>query len=268
MTDRERFDVILEELGALLSRVGCLCDVVLIGGQALAVEQVAAGEDPLLQVETDTGQRLVRGYSFDPDLLVDSVDPEESARWDELPEILRGFGYQRGRREFQWEKQIGEVYVRLDLFRPQGTPTPATPMTELPRGEQVLARASELRFRVGAREVRLKTPNPVDFVLMKVDAIRIRRPKNPKDAFDLYAYARKKTPVVVAEAIAAARERDEALQLLQQLFADENAPGVLDVLSFAGSLEGIDRALVARDVVRTFAEVRRIALAAAAASSR
>jgi len=93
MTDRERFDVILEELGALLSRVGCLCDVVLIGGQALAVEQVAVGEDPLLQVETDTGQRLVRGYSFDPDLLVDSVDPEESARWDELPEILRGFGY-------------------------------------------------------------------------------------------------------------------------------------------------------------------------------
>jgi len=56
----------------------------------------------------------------------------------------------------------------------------------------------------------------VDFVLMKVDAIRIRRPKNPKDAFDPYAYASKKTPVVVAEAIAAARERDEALQLLQQ----------------------------------------------------
>jgi len=115
----------------------------------------------------------------------------------------------------------------------------------------VLARASELRFRVGAREVRLKTPNPVDFVLMKVDAIRIRRPKNPKDGFDRYAYVRKKTPVVVAEAIAAARERDEALQLLQQLFADENAPGVLDVLSFAGSLEGNRPATITRNMMRT-----------------
>ncbi len=30
MTDRERFDVILEYLGALLSRVGWLCDVVMM----------------------------------------------------------------------------------------------------------------------------------------------------------------------------------------------------------------------------------------------
>ncbi len=47
MTERERFDVVLEELGLLLSRLGWLCDVVLIGGQALAVEQVAAGQDCL-----------------------------------------------------------------------------------------------------------------------------------------------------------------------------------------------------------------------------
>ena len=267
MTDRERFEVILEEVGALLDRIGWLCEVVLIGAQALAAEQVAAGEDPLLQVETDTGQRLVRGYSFEPDLLIDPVDPELSARWDELPEILRSCGYQRGGRDFQWEKQIGDVYVRLDLFRPEGTPEQATPTTELPRGEQVLARASELRFRVGTRSVRLKTPNPADFVLMKLDAMRIRRPKNSKDAFDLYAYVRKKTPAVVAAALASAREREEALQSLHKVFADENAVGVLDVLDFAGSLEGIDRALVARDVVRTFAEVRRIGLATAGPQS-
>jgi len=241
---------------------------VLIGAQALAAEQVAAGEDPLLQVETDTGQRVVRGYSFEPDLLIDPVDPEESPRWDELPEILRSCGYQRGGRDFQWEKQSGDVYVRLDLFRPAGTPTQATAMTELPRGERVLARASELHFRVRARDVKLKTPSPVDFVLMKLDATRIRRPKNPKDAFDLYAYVRKKTPAVVAEAIAAARERNEVLQRLDELFADENAAGVLDVLGFAGSLEGIDRELVARDVVRTFAELRRLVLAAAGGPPR
>lgn len=268
MTDRERFEVILEEVGSLLDRIGWLCDVVLIGAQALAAEQVAAGEDPLLQVETDTGQRLVRGYSMEPDLLIDPVDPEESPRWDELSEMLRSCGYRRGGRNFQWEKQVGDVYVRLDLFRPEGSPTPATPMTELPRGERVLARASELRFRVRTREVKLKTPSPVDFVLMKLDAMRIRRPNKPKDAFDLYAYVRKKTPAVVGGAIAAARECDEALQRLQEVFADENASGVLDVLSFAGSLEGMDRELVARDVVRTFADVRRLALAAAAGSPR
>ena len=89
MTDRERFEVILEELGALLSPLGWSCDVVLIGAQALAAEQVAAGEDSLLQVETDTGQRLVRGYSLDPDLLLDPADPGESPRWDEIPEVLR-----------------------------------------------------------------------------------------------------------------------------------------------------------------------------------
>lgn len=201
---------------------------------------------------------------MEPDLLIGAVDPEQSARWDELPEILRSCGYQRGGRDFQWEKQVGDVYVRLDLFRPEGTPTQATPMTELPRGEgRVLARASELRFRVRAREIKLKTPSPVDFVLMKLDAMRIRRPNKPKDAFDLYAYVRKKTPAAVGGAIAAAREREEVLERLHQAFAKENAAGVLDVLSFAASLEGIERELVARDAVRTFAELRRHAFAAA-----
>ena len=258
MTDRERFEIILEELGALLSPLGWSCDVVLIGAQALAAEQVAAGEDSVLQVETDTGQRLVRGYSLDPDLLLDPADPGESPRWDEIPEVLRSCGFHRGGRDFQWEKQVGDVYVRLDLFRPQGSPEPATQMTELPRGDQVLARAIDLRFRIGTRDVKLKTPSPVDFVLMKLDAMRIRRPVSPKDAFDLYAYVRKKTPAVVAEAIASAPERGEALARLQEVFADEHGAGVRDVLAFAGSLEGIERELVAKDVVRTFATVRRL----------
>lgn len=80
------------------------------------------------------------------------------------------------------------------------------------------------------------------------------------DAFDLYAYARKRTPRALGSALRAAPERDEALRLLQELFADANAPGVRDVLAFAPALEADDRLLVARDVVRTFAEVRRVAL--------
>jgi hypothetical protein len=69
---------------------------------------------------------------------------------------------------------------------------------------------------------------------------------------------RKKTPAAVGGAIAAVPERDEALQRLHEVFADVKSAGVLDVLTFAGSLEGIDRELVARDVVRTFADVRRL----------
>lgn len=256
MTEAERFAVVLDELGALLSRLAWLCDVVLIGGQALAVEQVAASEDPVLAVETNTGQRVVRGYSFDPDLLIELVDPDESARWDELPHLLREAGYRHSGRSFQWEKQVGEVYIRLDLFTPLGGPRPPTEMTPLPRGDAVLRRATELRLRLGPRDVRIKTPSIVDFILMKLDATTIRRPRSPKDAFDLYAYVRKKTPAVVGRALALAPERDEALARLHELFGADDAPGVTDVLAFAPTLEGIDRDLVARDVVRTFAEVR------------
>ncbi|SRR6266568_6345081 len=260
MTEAERFEVVLDELGSLLSSLGWLCDVVLIGGQALAVEQVAAGEDPALQVETDTGQRIVRGYSFDPDLLIEPVDPEQSARWDELPQVLRDAGYGRGGRTFQWEKQIGDVYVRLDLFTPKGAPQPPTDMTPLPRGEEVLARATEVRLRVGARDVKIKTPSVLDFVLLKLDATTIRRPRNPKDAFDLYAYVRKKTPIVVGQALARAREQDEALARLHELFGRDDSIGVLDVLRFAPTLEGSDKLLVIKDVLRSFAELRRAAL--------
>lgn len=259
MTETERFAVVLDELGSLLNRLDGLCEVVLIGGQALAVEQVAADQDPVLQVETDTGQRVVRGYTFDPDLLVEPVDPEESARGDELPYLLREAGYRRGGRAFQWEKQVGEVYVRLDLFTPEGGPLPPTEMTPLPRGEAVLRRATEHRLHLGARDVRIRTPSIVDFVLMKLDATRIRRPPSAKDAFDLYAYVRKKTPSAVGRELAGAPERDEALARLHELFGSDDAPGVTDVLVFAPTLGGADRALVARDVVRTFAEVRSAA---------
>ena len=261
MTDREYFEVILHELGLLLDQIGLLCDVVLIGGQVLAVEQVAAGEDPLLQVETDTGQRIDRGYSLDSDLLIDHPDPDESARWDELPHVLREAGYQRGPRGYQWERQVGDVYVRIDLFSPQHGPATATEMTPLPRGDSVLARAQEVHLQVGARVVKIKTPSLVDFLLMKLDATRIRRPPNPKDAFDLYAYVRRKGAKIVGEALLAARkrERDEALPRLFELFGSEGSQGVIDVLAFAPTLIGDDRLLVVRDVVRVFREVRRVA---------
>lgn len=257
MREEERFEVVLGELGALLSRIGWLCEVVLIGGQVLAIEQLASGEDALVRVETDTGQTIIRGYSFDPDLLLEPIDPEQSNRWDELPHLLREAGFRRTGRPFQWEKQVGEVYVRLDLFTPAGAVEAATPMTELPRGDAVLERAQLIRFLIGGRELAIRTPSPLDFVLMKLDATRIRRPPNAKDSFDLYAYVRKKGATAIGRALASALEREEALARLGELFGTDSSPGVLDVLSYATSLEDMERQLVARDVVRTFAEVRR-----------
>jgi hypothetical protein len=53
MTEAERFAVVLDELGSLLNRLDGLCDVVLIGGQVLAVEQVAAeGRLPAVRVSS------------------------------------------------------------------------------------------------------------------------------------------------------------------------------------------------------------------------
>ena len=113
-------------------------------------------------------------------------------------------------------------------------------MTPLPRGEAVLRRASENRLRLGTRDVRIRTPSIVDFVLMKLDATTIRRPRSPKDAFDLYAYVRRKAPLVVGRALGGAPERDEALHRLRELFGSDDAAGVADVLAFAPTLDGND----------------------------
>lgn len=154
------------------------------------------------------------------------------------------------------------IYVRLDLFTPEDGPEPPTAMTRLPRGEAVLARATDVVIHARGRDIKLRTPSVVDFVLMKLDATRIRRPRDEKDAFDLYAYVRKKKPAVVGEAVARARECDEALARIRELFGDESGQGVQDVLSFAPTLESPDRQLVVRDVLRAFSEVERTALAA------
>ncbi|SRR6266567_3358975 len=253
MTERERFEIVVEEVGALIERVADLAEVVLIGGQVIAVERLAAGHDPVLQVETDTGQVLTRGYSLEADLLVDPPYPEQSARWDELPHLLRECGFRRGPRDYQWDKEVRGELVRLELFVPEDAPEPATAMTRLPGGDEVLTRATPVMVGAGARRS-IKVPDPVSYLRLKLDA-RLRLRDKPKDSFDLFAYARWKGPGVIRAALRSSQRRGELAAELRELFGAITAPGVLDVLGYATSLEGLERELVAADVVRCFEEV-------------
>jgi hypothetical protein len=92
MNEQELFEAVLVELDAVVRRLDCPRGAVLIGGQVLAVEQLAAGRPAVFVVETDTGQRIDRGFSMEPDLLVDPPAVEDSPRWDEIPHLLRELG--------------------------------------------------------------------------------------------------------------------------------------------------------------------------------
>jgi hypothetical protein len=72
VTDLERFETVLRELGELWLKLGDLAEhVMVIGGQVIALESRTRGGDGVIEVETSVGTRVVRGYSFDLDLLYD-----------------------------------------------------------------------------------------------------------------------------------------------------------------------------------------------------
>lgn len=254
MTERERFEIVIREVGALIERVGDLAEVVLIGGQVIALERLAAGHDPVLQVETDTGQVLTRGYSLEADLLLDPPDPEQSTRWDELPHLLRERGFRRGPKDYQWDKEVSGALVRLELFIPEQAPEPATAMTRLPRGEDVLRRAMPLPATAGSKAGSIRLPDPVSYIQLKLDA-RLRLRAKPKDSFDLYAYSRWRGTARIREALRASARRPEIEPELRVLFGSTGSRGVLDILEYATSLDELERELVATDVVRCFDEV-------------
>ncbi|NOK21730.1 hypothetical protein [Corallococcus carmarthensis] len=88
MTDEERFDEILGELGELMLDLGDLSSrIMLIGGQVLALESRQRGGTGVIAIETDTGIVVERGFSFEPDLLFDLDGADFMA--ERLPEVLR-----------------------------------------------------------------------------------------------------------------------------------------------------------------------------------
>jgi hypothetical protein len=245
VTDLERFETVLRELGEVWLRLGDLAEhVMVIGGQVIALESRTRGGDGVIEVETSVGPKVVRGYSFDLDLLYDG-----EAGWmgERLPEVLRSCGFERST-SFRWTKLIGTQRVDIDLLvapSPEPMDLP-TPMTTAPGGDIAVLRPRRVQL---TSALQVSIPSPLGFLALKIEAKKLR-PKATKDSFDLFAYVNLMTPQVISEALAAGGADGERLrQEIRNLFGAENAPGVLDVLAYAGTLEPTDQQLVARAVV-------------------
>jgi hypothetical protein len=256
--DAARFEAVLDELRRVLIELqGIGVGAVLIGGQVLALESRAAGGSGTIQVRTTTGVQIDRGYSMEPDLLLDVDDV--APRADAIPDVLRrcGFGRLRG---YRWRKTTGRGEVLLDLFVAPDTDATHVPgdYTRLPGGELALARPQVLRLRVPSGMLEVLVPDPVGFLATKVEAKRHLRPSQTKDSFDLYAYVAMRGVATVAEALRRDdREGPRIEAQLRALFGGTEAEGVRDVLAYAGSLGEEERTLLARAVVDLFDDLER-----------
>jgi hypothetical protein len=253
--EQQQFEVVLKELGELMLDLGDLSQrIVLIGGQALALQAQAQRGTGLIAVETETGEVVERGYTFEPDLLIDLEGAEFTA--ERLPDILRQRGYQRYR-DFRWSKPLGTTTVFLDLFAPPELEPDALPtaMTRLPDARLVLKRAQHIELIVGETRLRIAIPDAVGFLTMKVRAKLEQRPNERKDSFDIFTYVRLVGPQKVSESLQkAGPEGQELRNKLLALFWNESSPGVLDVVAYASTFEPEQKELLVRSVVDLFAE--------------
>lgn len=262
MTEEERFEEILRELGELLLELESQCaTTVLIGGQVLALESRRRGGTGVIAIETNTGTVVERGFSFEPDILIDMDGTEFMA--GRLPELLRSRGYERlkgerGQRDFRWSKTLQGGVMHLDLFAPAGVEKEhlPTPMTLLPDSQLALRRSHRVPLPVGGVQPGILLPDPVAFLTMKERAKREQRPTEIKDSFDIFAYVRLVGSTEVKASLDQAGEEGRLLRhRLMSLFWNATAPGVQDVMAYATSLEQEDRDLLAQAAVDLFSEL-------------
>lgn len=258
MNDADRFETILAELKRVLLDISTTgVDTILVGGQVLALEARAAGASGVIEVTTGTGVTIQRGFSFEPDLLLD-VD-SAGDRAELVIDVLKRNAFHRAR-SFRWSKQLpGGIELAVDLFVPADADAVNNPahLTALPRGDLALARPRTLSVMLSTGELRIKVPDPAGFIGMKLEAKQRLRPNETKDSFDIYAYVVLKGPHVVANALSTSHEGPSLMASLKTLFGTPDAAGVLDVVDTAGLLDEAEASLLARAVVDTFDEVLR-----------
>lgn len=251
--DAIRFEAVLEELRRLVNefaRIGV--EVVLVGGQALAAEQWESGGSGVIMVRTETGLLIERGYSLEPDLLIDVSRLAE--RVDAIGDVMRNCGFERARTA-RWSKSAGTVAV--DIFIPEDAEAWDDPgATRLPKGAVALLKPRLVQLRLQGGTLEILVPDPVGFLAMKLEAKQRLRPAMTKDSFDMYAYVSMKGIDTIAKAILADSHDGPALTTgLASLFGDEAAPGVRDVLAYADGYDSAEQALIARAVVDLFQQL-------------
>jgi hypothetical protein len=256
MTDEERFEEVLRELGELLLDLGDLSSrAVLIGGQVLALESRRRGGTGVIAIKTETGTEVDRGFSYEPDLLFDLDGTEFMA--ERLPDVLKQRGYGRTR-EFRWSKKLGSGGdMHVDLFAPADVERSQLPtaMTPLPDARLALRRTQPVALSIGDTPLRILLPDAVGFLAMKVRAKLEQRPDAHKDSFDIFAYVKLVGPKGVLAALEQAGQDGRVLQeKLLRLFWNTSAPGVQDVMAYATSLEPLDKDLLAQAAVDLFSE--------------
>jgi hypothetical protein len=237
------------DLGDLASRV------VLIGGQVLALESRRREGTGILNVVTDTGVEVTRGFTYEPDLLFELEGDEFMA--ERLLEVLGIRGYRRVR-DFRWAKRLaGGVDMSLDLFAPPGVERQSLPsgMTPLPDEPLVVRGKYEIKLNVGEMPLRIAVPDAAGFLAMKIRAKREQRPRETKDCFDIFAYVKLVGTEAVLASLARAGHEGRIIQArLVDLFRVESAAGVQDVLAYAGSLTPEEQGLLAQAAVDLFSD--------------
>lgn len=99
-------------------------------------------------------------------------------------------------------------------------------------------------------------PDAAGFLAMKERAKREQRPEKTKDCFDMFVYVKLVgTEAVRASLQAAGAEGTVLHDRLLALFWNQDSKGVQDVLTYATSHDGDERALLAQAVVDLFAEL-------------
>ncbi len=157
-----QFELVLDELrGVLIDFTTIGVSAMLVGGQVLAVESKAAGGDGVIEVRTPTDVAVQRGFSLEPDLLID-VD-EAAPRVDAIVDILKERGFKRIK-TYRWAKQTPTGEVLLDLFMPPDADEANNPagFTRLPMGDIALLRPRLLQVHLknGILDVAVPAASP------------------------------------------------------------------------------------------------------------
>ena len=252
MTEEEQFEAVLEELRALLLAFGDLAShVVLIGGQVLALYDRQAGGRGNTKLETETGVVVERGFSYEPDLVVDVDNAGHGV--DLLFDVLRERHYQPVR-GFRWAKALASGQeVHLDFFVPGDAEAPPAGFTKLAGSDLALAKTERVTIALHGGTLDVAVPDAAGFIASKIAARPLRREERNKhkDLFDVWGYVMLRGVSVVADSFTRSHARDSLIDELRTLFSDAEADGPKDVVAFVGFDDDETKALLAQAVVDT-----------------